>query len=171
MARWVALWLARHLTPAAAIESNTEATSNFFTDNDLGTRRGSIESHPWVSTCVATCVAQWVASEGGATPRFALAHDPAPVGAGPRPGVAPPSLGATIVSTYEIVSGPSPFDCPALLSAVKAARFARPRDAGFGPDSASGEPRMAYVDGSTCVLVRHGVWSSIGREAFPSTNR
>ena len=171
MARWVAPGLARHLTPAVAIETGIEATSNSFPDNDLGPRRGSIESHPWVSTWVATCVAQWVASEGGATPRFALAPDPAPIGAGPRPGVAPPSLGVTIVGTYQVVTGPSPVDCPALLSAVKAARFARPRDAGFGLDSASGEPQMALVDGSTgvCTCLRSAPHSS--HESFPSTNR
>ena len=89
MAARVARRLARHLPRAMAPECNTEPTSNSLTNNGLGASPTSTESGPWVRSSVATWVAAWVGSEGGATPRFAVAHDPTPVGAGPHRGSLP----------------------------------------------------------------------------------
>lgn len=89
VARTVASQVARLLTPAVALESDVEPTGNSSHGNKLRTSSGTIDSCPWVGDSVASWVADGVASEGGATPRFALAHDPAPDGAGPRRGSLP----------------------------------------------------------------------------------
>jgi len=89
MARYVARQLARQLTATVAPKSNTKPTSNSFPDNNLGTSPGTVGWGPWVSASVAAWVADGVASEGGATLRFALAPDQAPVGTGPRRGSLP----------------------------------------------------------------------------------
>ncbi len=101
MATLSAQRLTPRLTRAVAHVNHGSSDQNSLTGKDFCQTGGARLTGRWVASQVASWVATWVASKRGATPRVAVAPDPAPGGAGSRQGVAPLLLAGQVVRCGE----------------------------------------------------------------------